>query len=94
MKKPSVIITVIIVTIIVLSVLQVTVANSISTTGIELEKIQQEITMYQKQNTALHEQLLQASSLTTISEEAKNLGFVETNSQMVLSEPLPLALNQ
>lgn len=92
MKKPLFFISIIISIIIVLSIVQVAVANRISTTGVTLSKLQEELKIYKKENTYLHERILAASSLTTISEKAIGLGFTEVNNKVFLSAPLPLAL--
>lgn len=42
----------------------------------------------------MKEKVLEASSLLNVSQKAKALGFVESKSQVYLSDPLPLALNQ
>jgi cell division protein FtsL len=94
MKKPMFLIIFIGLIIIGLSLVRVTVVNSISTTGIELVTLQNEINSYKKQNTLLKEQYLETSSLTNIQDKAKKLGFVEAKSQIYLSTPLPLALKQ
>jgi cell division protein FtsL len=93
-KKPILIITFFIISIISLWITQVVISNRLSTTGIELEKIQSEIAKYKKENTLMKEKVLEASSLLNVSQKAKALGFVESKSQVYLSDPLPLALNQ
>lgn len=74
--------------------LRIGLVNSISTTGIELSEIQAELTTYKKQNQILKERYLEASSLTNLEKRAEKLGFVEAKSQLYISAPLPLALNQ
>lgn len=91
MKRPLVLIGFNVIVILFLSFVQVVVANSISTTGIELEKMQKEIAVLKKKNALLHEDVLVASSLTQISSKAAELGFTEEKSPFVLSSPLPLA---
>lgn len=75
-------------------VFQVVASNRLSTTGIELEKIQSELAKYKKENAILEEKVLAASSLMNISKKAKELGFVESKSQVYINNPLPLALNR
>ncbi len=94
MKRPIFIISSLVFIVVVLSVLRVALVNSISTTGIELASLEKETKEYKKQNEVLKEQYLQASSFTNIEEKAKQLGFVESKTQVYLSEPLPLALKQ
>ena len=80
--------------IVALAVVRVAILNSISTTGIELVNIQNELTIYKKQNVLLKEEYLEVSSLTAIDKKAKSLGFVDAKSHIYLNTPLPLALNQ
>jgi cell division protein FtsL len=94
MKKPFLLIIFFIVTIIGLSVVQVAISNRLSTTGIELENLQSQMAKYKKENTLLEEKVLEASALVNVSQKAKSLGFVDVKSQIYLSNPLPLALNQ
>jgi hypothetical protein len=94
MKKPTLLILFFVTIIIALSVVRVAILNSISTTGIELVNLQQELTVYKKQNVLLKEEYLAVSSLTSLDKRAKMLGFVEAKSHIYLSAPLPLALNQ
>ena len=91
MNRPAIFIAINIAIIVGLSVVQVVVANSISTTGIELSKIQQDIASLKKQNAILHENVLTASSFTQIASRASEMGFEEGKSTLVISEPLPLA---
>lgn len=92
MKKPLLIVVLFILIIIGLSVVRVLLTNRLSTTGIELENLQAKVEMYKKENTLLEEKVLDASSLLTLSKKAKSLGFVESKSQIFLTNPLPLAL--
>lgn len=94
MKKPLVVITFLLLSIASLTMLRIALVNSISTTGIELAAIQEELTTYKKQNQILEERYLEASSLTNIEKRAEKLGFIEAKSQLYMSTPLPLALNQ
>ena len=91
MKRPALFIALNILVIIALSIVQVVAANSISTTGIELSKIQDEITTLQKQNEVLHEQVLSLSSLNSIASRAASMGFQESKATLVIAQPLPLA---
>lgn len=91
MRKPAIFIVINVAIIIGLSIVQVVVANSISTTGIELSNIQHEIATLKKENANLHVQVLTASSLTQIASRASEMGFEESKKTLVISEPLPLA---
>ena len=94
MKRPIYIITGIFITILGLGIAQISMANQISTTGAELASLQQEVDNYQRENSTLEEDLLEASSLINISEKAEQLGFVEVKTTVALTETLPLALKQ
>lgn len=94
MKKPALLLLFFVSIIVVLGVVRVAILNSISTTGIELVNIQNQLVVYKKQNVLLKEHYLDVSSLAAIDKKAKNLGFVEAKSHIYLSAPLPLALNQ
>lgn len=74
-----------------LSIVQVVVSNNLSTTGVELAKIEEQIATYRKQNTVLQEKLLMASSLTIIASKAAEMGFVEEKSRIFL-QTSPLAV--
>ena len=73
---------------------QVSTANQISTTGAELGALQQQVDNYKRENTILQEQLLEASSLTSIAGAAAQLGFIDAKTQISFTAPLPLALKQ
>jgi len=93
--KPPVFLIIFIAFVIVgLGIVRITLVNSISTTGIELANLQNELQVYKKLNAILEEKYLNLASLTTIDSKAKTLGFVATKSQIYLSTPLPLALQQ
>lgn len=91
MRKPLFFIFTMILTIIALSVVHVAVANRISTTGVNLSKLQNELSECKKQNAFLHERVLELSSLTYIQEKATEHGFVAAKGDFYISSPLPLA---
>ena len=91
MKKPVLFIAFNVALVVGLSIVQVMAANNISTTGIQLGKIEGEIANLKKQNAIIHEQVLTFSSLTTIASRASELGFQDAKSPIVITEPLPLA---
>lgn len=91
MKKPMLLISFLGVIIVALAVARVTLVNSISTTGIKLVDIQNQIADYKKENELLKEKYLMAASYTTISKKAEKLGFIEAKTQVNLSAPVPLA---
>ncbi len=92
MKQQSkILITIIISIVIVLSVVQVTVSNSLSTTGITLSKIEQETSLYKQENALLREKYLLYGSFTQIASKAAALGFIEGRSQVVVGNIVPIA---
>ena len=90
MKRTARFFSAILIVIISLSIVQVVVSNRISTTGVTLSKLSEEIGVYSKQNAILREEILSSSSLMYIASEAARLGFVQSESELVLSSP-PLA---
>ncbi len=80
--------------IVILTIVQVIVSNSLSTTGVRLGKMQDEIARLKNQNQVLKEKLLSESSLTALSVEATKLGYIPSKSQVVISQTLPIALKQ
>lgn len=84
--------TLIIFTIIVLTVAQVMVSNSLSTTGILVDDIEEKTKLYKRENADFREKLFLASSFLHIASEASQLGFVENKSEVFLTTPLPLAV--
>ena len=78
--------------VVALLVARISLVNNISTTGITLVNIQNQIDSYKKQNELLKVQYLQAAAYTNIASKAKKLGYVPVTSQIDLSAPLPLAL--
>lgn len=91
MKNPVLFIGLNVLLVVGLSVIQVVAANSISTTGIQLGKVEQQIADLKKQNAILREQVLGLSSLNTIASRASEMGFEEAKSPLVITAPLPLA---
>lgn len=91
MKKPVLFIILNFIIILGLSVAQVVAANSISTTGIELGKIQDQTSRLQKENEILKEQVLSLSSFTSIASRAGDMGFEDGKSVLAIPQELPLA---
>ena len=94
MKKPTFLIIIIMFLIIALSLTRAIVSNNLSTVGITLSKLEKELNSYKIENTMLKEKLLSFTSLTNISSEASQLGFVENKTRFTLTRPLPLAIKQ
>lgn len=94
MRRPLVFLFFLFSIIMLLSVVQVVVSNRLSTTGLELAKMQEEMKLYKNENALLSERLLEASSLTQIASKAAELGFVEARSLIVVSAHVPIAAKQ
>ncbi|MDP2649282.1 MAG: hypothetical protein Q8P10_00400 [bacterium] len=91
MKKPTLFISFIALIVVFLSIVQIIVSNRLSTTGIQLAKLDDEISFYDDRNLLLKEKLLTDSSLHHIVLTANKIGFVEEKSKFFLTSPLPLA---
>lgn len=78
---------------IILSLFQIIVSNVVSTTGLELGKLDDKIKLYKKTNEVLKEEYLIVASYTNISQNATTIGFIESKSQISLNN-LPIAFNQ
>ena len=94
MKKSSVTILILIGIIIALSIVQGGISNKLSTKGILVGKIEEEINYYKTQNAILSEELLSHSSLTNLASKASELGFAKERNQFVLNSSAPLAVRQ
>ncbi len=94
MKKPILALSIVILTIIALSVTRVVFSNGMSTSGVALDQIQTEISVYKIQNTILKEKLLSMTSLDYIASKASVLGFVEGKTNISLNKSIPLAIKQ
>lgn len=93
MKKPKVIIIFLIGLIVVLSIVKAIVYNRLSTSGVFVGKIEEQISFYKTQNAILSEELLASSSLTNIIARASELGFInETEPLLILKTSRPLAV--
>lgn len=94
MKKPTFIIFIILFLIVTLFLARAVVSNSLSTTGLVLLKFESQLNSYKIENSMLKEKLLSLTSLSHISSESSQLGFVENKNSFTLSKPLPLAIKQ
>lgn len=74
-----------------LSLVQIVISNRLSTTGVTLGKLHDEIAFYKTENTILAEKLLVATSLNRIASSAAEIGFAEAKTPIVFSEGLPIA---
>ena len=94
MKKPALIIGVLVILVVVLSVVRIFISNRVATSGVVLGKVQQELDDYKLENASLSEKLYTISSLTNISVQASNLGYTDKKTDFVLSTKLPVAIKQ
>lgn len=94
MKKPVIIISILFLAIITLSLVRVVISSNFSTGGIDLENIEEKLSLYKTENSILKEKLLTLSSLDYISSRASEIGFVENKRSISLEKSLPLAIRQ
>ncbi len=94
MKKPGLIILTLILVIVALSVVKIFISNNVSTSGVVLVKIQEELDKYKFENSIIAEKLYTMTSLTNISNKARTLGYIDSKSDFVLSKQLPVAIKQ
>ncbi|HKC14619.1 MAG TPA: hypothetical protein VKC89_01485 [Patescibacteria group bacterium] len=94
MEKYKLIAKLLVLVVLVLAGLRVVVSNVISTSGVELGKINEEISVLRLQNDSLSEKFFSEASLTTIASQAAKLGFTNHKENFVLTNPLPIAAKQ
>ncbi len=94
MKKPVYILLILFVAIGVLTAVRSVVSSRITTSGLELGKIQDETSLYKTQNVLLKEKIFSLSSLTHVSEAASKVGFVESKATFAVSGERPIARGQ
>jgi len=78
MKKPFVILVILIITIIILVGVRSVVANEISTSGVVLGETQNETKRFKIENALLQEEILEYSSLSHVASSAADQGFLES----------------
>lgn len=76
----------------VLSIGKAVLYNALSTSGIFVSKVEQEINYYKTQNALLSEEFLTASSLMNVAEKALASGFTNENTLMILKTSRSLAV--
>ena len=95
MRKPALVIIFLIGLIVVLSVAKGIIYNKLSTSGIFVGKLEEQISFYKTQNAILSEELLASSSLTNIAAKAQELGFANKDkSLLVIKTSRPLAVKK
>lgn len=91
MKKPVLVLGILILTILVLFGVRAAVSNRISTSGVVLGDVQEQIAEYKTQNAIIKEKILAESSLTHVSSLASKKGFVESKTTFAVSGGTSLA---
>ena len=91
MKKPALLIFILIFVVVLLSIVKTFVSNNIATSGVVLSNTQQKLSLLKTQNAILAQKLYTLSSLTEISQKAKNLGYIDGKTSYVLNDRLPIA---
>ena len=94
MRKPALLISILIIIVITLSVVKTFISNNVSTSGVLLGKAQEEISTYKLENTLLAEKLYTESSLTSIAVKADKLGYIDKKTDFVLTNQYPVAYKQ
>jgi len=87
MKKHNLILTILILAALSLAVVRVVISNTMATSGLALDRINEQITLYKTQNEVLEEKYLVLSSLTFLATEAARLGFTDSKGSLVLTNP-------
>jgi cell division protein FtsL len=94
MKKPALIIGLLLFVAISLSVVKTFVSNNVATSGVVLSKVEEEIDKYKVKNALLSEKLYTLSSLTAISGKAKKMGYTKSRTDFVLNNQYPVAFKR
>lgn len=94
MKKPILLVTILILIVISLFGVRVAVSNRISISGIALGETQDEVSRLKIENIVLKEKVYTLSSLTQVSSAAAKLGFVESKQSFALTKAHPIAFKQ
>jgi hypothetical protein len=91
MKKPILVLTILILVIVGLFITRTAISNKISTKGVALGKTQDELTKYKTENVILREKIFALSSLTYVASEAARIGLVDGKSNFALTKSKPIA---
>lgn len=91
MKKQIIVLGSMFLVVVVLTVTRAVISNNLSTAGVDLSRLDQEIDAYQRKNALLQEKILHASAYTTLEETAEKRGYEAMSKQIVLTSPLPIA---
>lgn len=74
--------------------IQLVISHRLATRGERLRQLEIEAKQLEKENSILAEEINQAGSLSRITQEAKNLGFVRANQILHLTPQIPVALGR
>lgn len=91
MKLHKLVLVMLIITAISLAAVRVVVSNTLSTSGIALDEVNDKVAVYKLENDSLSEELLSISSLTAIASEAAKMGFSYKIDKYFLTTPSTLA---
>lgn len=80
--------------ILILSVIQLLVSNKLSTDGLMLTNLEQEIDSYRQKSMLLSEEITKSMALTQLSSKAAELGFIKEGRILSISGVMVVALNQ
>ena len=94
MKKYKALLVILIFFAVTLSFVRIVLSNSISTQGVFLDKLEEEMSYYKNQNLIYKEKILTLSSLGNVSSRANRLGFVDAKLGFVVGKSLPIAARQ
>ena len=94
MRKPILILTILIFVILSLFIARTVISNKISTSGVALGKTQDELNRYKTENTMLKEQIYALSSLSHVASAAVKTGFVESKANFAISPAHAIALKR
>ena len=84
MRKPVLIIIFLLGLTVVLSMVNAVAYNRLSTSGVFVGEVEEQISFYKTQNAILSEELFTSSSLTNIVAKASELGFAKEKSSMLM----------
>jgi cell division protein FtsL len=90
-RKPYLVLGVLFTVIAILFGVRVVVSTRITTSGLALGEMQDEIAQYKTENTTLKQQIFALSSLSHVSEAASRVGFVESKSTFAVTAAHPIA---
>ncbi len=77
-----------------LSVVQISLSNNLSTKGIVLGQLEEQIKYYKHENSILEEQMLTLTSYSHIASAAAELGFIHEKKITYLNNTMPVAFEQ